>query len=340
MQAGLLHDIFERSSRAFAGLAREHQTSGRCTRNLDEMVEHVVDGVSSRLRAVPGYARSLRGPLASTFLYIDRMVEAIPGPLPCCRSAFSDDPRINAFFVSPQHIQEVFSQSREVRDLFEANPLAGECWALMCVREQERTQIGMAMVDGQLRKDVLQTVVSFTDHHLHSPGTDVANARCALKCCMFNGLLAHIRRQANDALSRVADLDHRIALAHRRLRDLGQDPAHEPARGELRAELGRLQDQLKEDGLRLPTLKDHLRFVADALSHPEALLHTATRSMRLSRMAVKLGNGSDESGYELTLPEIHIASHAPRISTLVRFPREELLPEKDFLKEAELFLSF
>jgi hypothetical protein len=53
--------------------------------------------------------------------------------------------------------------------------------------------------------------------------------------------------------------------------------------------------------------------------------------MRLSRMAVKLDNCSDESGYELTLPEIHIASHAPRISTLVRFPREELLPEKDFL---------
>jgi hypothetical protein len=340
MQTGLLQDIFERLSGVFAGLAPEQQTAGRCAGNLDEMVEHVVDGVSSRLRAVPGYARSLRGPLASTFRYIDRMVEAIPGPLPCCRSAFSDDPRINAFFVSPQHIQEVFSQSREVRDLFEANPLAGECWALMCARQQERAQIGMAMVDGQVRKDVLQTVVSFTDHQLHSPGTDEATARCALKCCMFNGLLAHIRRRANDALSRAADLDHRIALSYRRLRDLGQDPAHEPARGELRAELGRLQDQLKEDGLRLPTLNDHLRFVADSLSHPESFLRTETRSMRLSRMAVKLDLGSDESGYELTLPEIHIASHVPRISTLVRFPREELLPEKDFLKEAELFLSF
>jgi hypothetical protein len=238
MQAGLLQDIFERLSGAFVGLAPEQQTAGRCAGNLDDMVEHVVDGSSSRLRAVPGYARSLRGPLASTFRYIDRMVEAIPGPLPCCRSAFSEDPRINAFFVSPQHIQEVFSQSREVRDLFDANPLAGECWALMCVRQQERTQIGMAMVDGQVRKDVLQTVVSFTDHQLHSPGTDEATARCALKCCMFNGLLAHIRRRANDALSRAADLEHRIALAHRRLRGLGQDPAREPARSELRAETG------------------------------------------------------------------------------------------------------
>ncbi len=339
MLAGMLQDIFQRFSGTFVDLVAEQEIAGPCAANLDKMVEHVVDEVSPRLRAIPGYARSLRGPVVTTFRYIDEIVEAIPDPLLCCRSAYSDDPRINAFFVSPQHIQEVFSQSRDVRDLFEANPLADECWALMCMRQQERSQLGMALVDGQVRKDVMQTAVSFTDHQVMSPGIDEATARCALKCCMFTGLLAHIQRRASEARSRVADLDNRIALAQRRLRGLGEDAAREQARGELRAEIRRLQDQLSEDGLRLPTLNDHLRFVADSLSHPADFLSANTRSLHLSRLAIKLEKGSNEPGYDLTLPEIHIASHAPRISTLVRFPREELLPEQDFLKQADLFLS-
>ena len=339
MLAGMLQDIFRHFGGSFADLGPEEQTAGRCAANVDKMVEHVVDEVSARLRALPGYARALRGPVVTTFRYIDEIVESIPDPLLCCRSAYLDDPRINAFFVGPQHIQEVFSQSRAVRDLFNANPLASECWALMCVRQQERTQLGMALVGDQVHQDVLQTAVSFTDHQVVSPGIDEAGARCALKCCMFNGLLAHIRRRSSDARSRVADLDNRIAVAQRRLRGLGQDPAQEHARGELNDEMTRLQGKLSEDNLHLPTLNDHLRFVVNSLSHPEDFLRADTRSLYLSRLAIKLEKGSKESGYELTLPEIHIASHAPRIGALVRFPRDELLPEQDFLKEADLFLS-
>jgi len=339
MLEGMLQDMFRRFSGAFLDSAPEQHISGACAANLDDIVEHVVDNVSGRLRARPGYARTLREPVVATFRYIDEIVESIPDPLLCCRSAFMEDPRLNAFFVSPQHIQEVFSQSREVRELFSANPLAGECWALMCVRQQERTQLGMALVDGQVRKDVMQTAVSFTDHQVVSPGLDEPMARCSLKCCIFNGLLAHIRRRATDAQSRVADLDNRIALARRRLRGLGDEPSKERARGALRDEIARLQGQLAEDSLRLPTLNDYLNFVADSLSHPSDFLRTDTRFMRLSRMAIKLDKDSDEPGYDLRLPEIHIASHAPRIGTLVRFPRDELLPEKDFLKEANLFLS-
>jgi hypothetical protein len=338
MLADMLQEIFHRLSGAFADLPPE-ETAGSCAAHLDKVVEHVVDEVSSRLRAVSGYARALRDPVRTTFRYIDGIVGAIPAPLLCCRSTYADDPRINAFFVSPQHIQEVFSPSKEVRDLFETHPLAEECWALMCMRQEERRQFGMALVGGEVRKDVMQTVVSFTDHQLVSPGIDEATARCALKCCMFNGLLAHIRRRASDARTRVADLDNRIVVAKRRLRALGQDSSQKPARRELEAEIARLRRELSEDTLRLPTLTDHLRFAAECLSNPADILRCDTRTLHLSRMAIKLEKGAEEAGYDLTLPEFRIASHAPRIGTLVHFPRNELLPPQDFLKEADLFLS-
>jgi hypothetical protein len=338
MLAGMLQDIFQRFGGPMEDLEPD-SASRSCTANLDKMIEHVADEVSSRLRAVPGYSRSLREPVLTTLRYIDGIVENIPAALECCRSAYTKDPRINAFFVGPTHLQEVFSQSREVRDLFEANPLVEECYALMCVRQQERNEFGMALVDGEVRRDVMRTSVSFSDHQVVSPGVDEASARCALKCCIFNGVLAYIRRRAGDARTRVQDLENRRVLASRRLRGLGQDPAQERARSELQAEIARLEGELSEDNLRLATINDHLGFVVDSLSHPEDIVGTGSRSLHLSRMGIKIAEGSDEPGYRLTLPEIRIASHAPRISTLVRFPREELLPERDFLKQADLFLS-
>ena len=62
-------------------------------------------------------------------------------------------------------------------------------------------------------------------------------------------------------------------------------------------------------------------------------------SLRLNRQAAKLELGSLGPGHELELSEIHIASHQPRIGALVRFPRGELLPQPDMLKQADLFLA-
>ena len=116
---GFLQAFF-RMSGLDAGL-RTGQGGGLCQGNLTGAVEHVVEELSSRLRAVPNYARRLRDPLARTFEHIDRVAESVPGTLRCSHSAFGEDPRINAFFVSPDHIREVFSQSEEVRSLFDGD---------------------------------------------------------------------------------------------------------------------------------------------------------------------------------------------------------------------------
>jgi hypothetical protein len=339
MITSLLQDLFLRFGGSTAALQEQVPAGGACPVDLARAVERVVDAISPRLRVVPGYERILRGPVVATFRHIDELGESVPGPLLCCRSTFSEDPRINAFFVSPKHIQEVFSQSSEVRRLFDANPLAAECFALMCVRREERSQLGMALVGDEVRNDVLQTSVSFTDHHVFSPGNDETAARCALKCCMFDGLLAHIKRHAVDSARRVEDLESRLRGLRGRLRSQGQGPDAEQARERLSAEIHELERQLAAEDARPMTVNEQLDLVAEALSNPAQYLSTEPFSLRLSRMAIKLEKGSTEPGYELDLSEIRIASHRPRVGALVRFPREDLLPQPDFLKEADLFLS-
>lgn len=339
MLTSLLQDFFLRFGGAPDALREQVRTEGACPADLAKAVEHVVDSVSTRFRVVPNYERILQEPVVETFRHIDEIAESIPGPLLCCRTAFNEDPRINAFFVSPRHIQEVFSQSEDVRQLFEANPLAAECYALMCVRREERSQLGMALVDNQVRNDVLQTSVSFTDHHLLSPGTDEAAARCALKCCMFDGLLAHIKRRAVDAAQRAEDLETRLRVLRSRLKSTGQGPDTEQPRAELSAEIHDLEKQLEGGDARPLTLSEQLDMVAAALSDPAEYLSAEAVSLRLSRMAIKLEKDATEPGYDLSLSEIRIASHGPRIGALVRFPRTELLPQQDFVKQADLFLS-
>jgi hypothetical protein len=331
--------MFLRADETVPLAAADGLLGGACTEDLSGAVEQVVDRLYSRLRVVPNYARLLQGPVATTFRYIDKVAESIPGPLLCSRSRFSADPHANAFFVSPQHMQEVFSQSDEVRRLFNANPLAEDCWGLLCMHRQERTQPGMAVVNDELRRDVMQTSVSFTDHQIVSPGIDEMAARCALKCCMFDALLSFIQRKATEAKTRTLELENRLNSLNSRLRRLSRDGDPENRRTALTESIQALEQQLAAQEPRLSALSEHLDFVAYVLSHPGEFLSSDRCLLRLNRQAVKLEDDDEMPAYELELSEFRIASQQPRIGAMVRFPRAELLPEPDLLKQADLFLA-
>jgi hypothetical protein len=305
----------------------------------DQTLEYVVDAVSARLRAIGRYKRALREPLAVTLRHIDEMVERVPGKLLCCRSSFVTDPRVNAFFASPQHLQEVFSRSEEVRGLFAAERTAKECWALLCVRKEERKRLGMALVGDAVQKEVAQTAVNFSGHQVVSPGACEADAKRALKCCIFKGLLEHVRRTASNARMRTSELRSRLRTLRGRLSDVHRRPHAEGTVDALVGEIALLEKELATQDPRLTTIDDHLDLVAQMLANPSEFLSATPCVMRLSRFGIKIEEGSDEPGYSLDLSEIRVASREPRIGALVRFPRAELLPRGNFLRKADLFLS-
>ncbi len=339
MFASFFQQMFLRADEGMPLAAGSGRIGGACPDDLSGAVDQVVDRLYSRLRVVPNYAQVLKEPVATTFRYIDEVAESIVGPLQCSRSRFSEDPHANAFFVSPQHMQEVFSQSDEVRRLFDANPLAEDCWGLLCMHRQERTQPGMALVNDKLQRDVMQTSVSFTDHQIVSPGTDEMSARCALKCCMFDGLLSYIQRRATEAKTQTLDLENRLNSLNGRLRRLSREADPENRGPTLTKKIQELEQQLAAQELRLSTLSEHLDFVAHVLSHPADFLSSDRCSLRLNRQAVKLENDDETPAYDLELSEFRIAWQPPRIGAMVRFPRAELLPQPDLLKQADLFLA-
>ena len=334
----LLQEMFLRFGGAFKTWDGEEETEPVCSGPMTRAVEHVVYETYSRLRFLPGYSRRLMGPVATTFRYIDELVEEVPGSILCCRSSFSEDPRVNAFFVDPSHLQKVFSQSAQVRDLLDTDPGATEFWALLCMKKTERSHLGMSLVGDAVHKDVMQTAVSFTDHQVLSPACSEDDARRSLKCCIFNGLLAYIRKQASQAKTRAAVLETRHRSLVRRLSEALSGQSGE-SRQELQNRIDDVEQELTHEIPRLASLEDHLDLVADILGNPAQYLNGGLCSIRLSRLGIKLDGDRADTGNEIQLFEIQVASQQPRVGALVRFPRAELLPQRDFIREADLFLA-
>ena len=336
MLVEFLHATFRRFAGGIDRLGNPGDGSPTCAGSLDQAVEHVIDAISPRLRAVPGYGRRLREPVAIALHGVNELVESMTAIHSYHRAGYACDPQVNAFFVNYADLQALFSQSAEIRRLFAAAPAVDQCFALLCMYRKERRQLGMALDGDLLRRDVVQTRVNFTDHQLVSPGRDEADARCALKCCIFNNLLSQLRLQAADAQTRAAELARRAQAWQGRL---GRATPGSPTHQALQAEIDAIDAQRRAPNLGHKTLDQCFTERVDALSHLRRLVSARRFSLWLDPMGLRCDGPDSAGARELGLTEIQVAGRSPRIACLVRFPRAELLPARDFLEEASLFLA-
>ena len=336
MLTAFLEDTLRRFGGRFDQLAVTAGTSPACAGTIALAVEHVVDGTSARLRAVPNYARRLQEPVIGALSAIDAIVDQVPGVLSCQRSTFATDPYVNAFFADHGRLREVFSTSKEVRELFDRNLGADECFALLCMHREERTQLGMGLIGDRLRKDVMQTTLGFSDHQLVAPGLDEAAARRALKCCVCNCLIDYIGARSTQLKNGSSDIVNRGRALRGRLR---REPEGTPEHAVMERQLEGIDAELDEQGPRLTTLEDQMCFVIDSLKRAHEIIVCRQQTLFVDRLGIQHSSAKASNVNELRIAEIQVAEKPPRVATLVSFPRSELLPARDFLLEASLFLA-
>jgi hypothetical protein len=326
MMISFLQEAFSRFGGGVAGPYGQAGSTQLDSGFLAQAVERVVDETYPRLRAVPGYKRRLEGAVTDAFFYIDELVERMP-----------ESSRVKAFFVNPRHMHEVFSQSKDVRDLFDANPQAEECCTRVCMRMEERQKFAVALSGDSVQREVMQTSVSFTDHQVYTPGESDTDARRALKCCIFNGILNYARDKLSEASSSDIERRKRLSILRSQLRKADHRAMLEKQQTDLQMQIRDLEDAIKQAALRPSTLEDHLVHVADVLHNASQFVSADFQHLHLSHMGFKVAQESSVPAYELDIAEIRIATREPRVAALVRFPRNELLPKKDFLLQADSF---
>ena len=305
-----------------------------------DTVERVVEGTDSRIRLVSNYKKKLEEAVSYSVEYTDRVIDEIPAAIEVSASTFLTDSYVNAFFVNVSELQSVFSHSSEVRDFMEDISYRDtpECCALLCMRKSEKTVMGVDLEGDILKKDVPQTAVSFSDHRIYWPTPSETETRKGLRQCLFGGLvdnaLEHIvqLRLASQRLQRERQM---LQARLRRYRQGGGKPfaqqASEVAKetDDIRQKLETIEQQLTS--IHPLTPKESLEQVNAVFSRPDKFVRFQQCSLRLNKMGIKIDADSRQACNEIRLAEVRIGQEPPRVVTLAKFPRDEILPRKEFL---------
>jgi len=311
---------------------RRHQHSLNSDKQgvLVDVLERVVDGTDVKIRLVPGYRRKLLGAVETALEYADRLIDRFPEPLDLSPDRFVSDPYVNAFFVSPRDLKRIIRQSSELHDFFDQGCSAGvqECCVLLCMLKTEKMILGMEISGGQVRRDVKQTSVSFSDHNLLSPADTESNARQALKCCVFEGLITNALGQLMEFRATRRRLESRQRVLRSRLRSLESSSmaASGSTRNSIEKELAELEEKLVLLGYLTPEAA--LQKVDSVLKQPAKFLSIEKMTLEIDKMGIKAIPGSDSTSNRLELTEVTIKGQMPRIVTLAKFCRNELVEWK------------
>ena len=296
-------------------------------------VENVVDGTDSKIRLVPGYRKKLQGTIRDSLEFADDLVNQIPLAIEVSSSTFTSDPYVNAFFTNVTDLQSIFSHSSEVQDyMADCHDKNARCCALLCMQRTEKTVMGMELSGNMVKKDVMQTAVSFSDHRVYSPAPSETETRKGLKNCLFQGLVTNALERIVQLRLESHQLQSRHQMLHARLRRHKKQTGNgnQATRGieETGMELKKIEKKMLHAPLLTPQIM--LQQVIDIFSKPDEFVQVRKLQLRLNKMGIKISGDSAQADNKLNLTEVRIGNNPPRVVTLAMFPRKELLAKTVF----------
>ncbi|HTT37491.1 MAG TPA: hypothetical protein VMH32_07465 [Burkholderiales bacterium] len=343
--------LLERVAAALFGGAESSADEAAERQLIADSIEAVVEAVEPRVRLNTRYREKLEGCIRKTIAHLRSIGRQPLEPLLLSRAAWNEDPRLNAFFATADDVPACLGRSTELRTFFEdpANRDVAEAYALLGMKKEERTVLAPQLVGNEVRHDVPQVTVSFSGHRLVAPAPTLAATRLEV------GRRA-IERLAQVALSRIITLDmkatelqeHKAYLGARlRVLNLARDGVEgivkDPAliAEEIKAverELKETVDSYIEAKASLATLDGYIQRIDEVFSHPEQHITLTHTPLRLSRMGIKVDEGSTEAVNELVVPELSIGDGLQAAIAIARCPRSELPPKEDLIAKAERYL--
>ncbi len=307
-----------------------------------EAIEHVVDSIEPNMRYFPGYKKILYDSVATTLAHISNLVDTIPGPLLISRNNYVTDPQVNACFSTVDRIQEVFSNSQELRSFFDApvNSELDEAYALLCMQVEEKTIAGMELQNDIVRRDVMQTALNFTDYKILSPAVNETEVREGIKQCIFNGLITYALQEIINIKEQKLGLELHLNKLSSKLKtrqlqggglsNLLMSATETPASDTIQQEISDNKKELEK----LPSSWDapryYLESIKNTLSQPENFITLQEITYDVTRMGIVSTGETSEPVNTIHINKILIANVLERAVAIVRYNRSELLPRAEF----------
>jgi hypothetical protein len=313
-----------------------------------EMTDAIVEAVEPKVKLHSRYQRKLEPSIRRSIDYLRSLAREPLDPVLLSRASWASDPRVNAFFATAQDVPACLGRSHELRRFFDSDP-APEAYALLGMKMEERSVLGMELVGEAVQRDVQQKVVSFSGHQLVAPHAVLAEARLEVgrRLLLRLAQLALMRIVATD--EKATELgEHKAYLGARlRLLRLAEDGMEGIVkdRSKIAADRKALERELKEtvDGYietkgSLATLDGYMGHIQQVFSAPEQHIGLSHSRLRLSTLGVRLTKDAAGPANELDIVDLSIGPDFRAAIAVARCPRAEMPSKEDLIAQAERLL--
>ena len=317
---------------------------------IDAAIERAVDGTDRRLRALGKYRKRLRAPVATAVQHVIELIDALPPVVEMTPGNYGSDPRLRMAFVSPDHLNDTLTRFWTVRDYLSSapRPLPDDIFGLLTMRQHEQRVLGMELDGGLLKRDVLQTAVSFTDHQFLAPAAGERRTRRELKRRAFDFLLSRAKEELLAAKASRSDLVKQRRQLRSELETLEIGEGRRPSRGAgsppadagfLQAQIHAIDAELGPFGKADLSLEDSLRRLEAVLGEPQAWLSLRTVRLSLDYRGIRRDEEGADALPPVELVEIASSDDFRRIVMLGRIPRVRFPIPADVVKRGQAYLG-
>ena len=323
------------------------ETRGKYPESLvEQAIERAVDGTDSRIRLLPGYQKRLRGPVIRAIDHVIPLVDGLPAPVTAGHSEFTNEAVLGALFASAADMFGCIGRDHSLLEYLESGEGRGAAriTALLLADRENRTTLGIDLHGDQLRRDVPQVTVGFSDHNVVDPRETEDEARRQLKRRAFDHLLTIALARIGEARIERADLTRQRDLLRVKLAtlkrggwDFESHAAETPTATDLDQELDRITAELASLGRDDQVLQHNLEIVANLLEDAEQQLWSEDLSLSIDAMNIERDPG-DPSARHIVLKELKNGQGLSRVMLLVSFSPRDLPKQEDLVSAAARYL--
>lgn len=281
-----------------------------------QTVDRVVQIADPVICQAKHYRQVLADPISDSMGYFQSLLGAIPGPIVLDSNRYYDDPTVKALFASPDELDEVLRHTPENNKLRQQRE-AGEVVAMMTMRRQERTVFGYKQEGELIVRDVRQQAVSFTDHRIVAPSTDLATTRAGIVNRGLEALAMVAMERIATLRANKAELQGKKEYLKGMVKIFGvrsrRQEIFAPFAPHKQEDLCKVEQLLAEVELELETLRQQIGLPEQSLAQlekvmrsPETILTVHPQKLRLNWMGVRVEDEPGEEGNDITFAELSL----------------------------------
>lgn len=315
-------------------MARRIASAKLSDKDILEAIEAVVEGTEPKIRYVSTYKKQLKKSVTTSLLYIDELVNKIPGTVAVCHKNFASNPQVHAYFSSVNEMKNIFSISSELKSFFDYTQYE-QAYTFLCMNHDDKTILGMEMKNDVLVRDVMQTAVNFSEHKVMSPAATEEEIREALKLCIFEGLITYTLKKLIDLKGEYRELQVQQCSLQSRLRSrkakgrgisqlLSSTNEVDSECDGILEQIAETEDELKKMPPQWELPNYYIDEVKKIMAQPEEFIRLESGFVNINKMGIKVSDKSSKDGNSIRLDELTIDNVLKRVVVLVSYPRDEM----------------